>query len=50
LIPAGIAPTEYVSSQGTALGRKGRVHLRMSGGEVWVGGDVVDVVEGRIDL
>jgi len=50
LIPAGIAPTAYVSGQGTALGRAGRVHLRMSGGEVWVGGDVVDVVEGRIDV
>ena len=50
LIPAGIAPTAYVSSQGTALGRAGRVHLRMSGGEVWVGGDVVDVVAGAIDL
>ena len=50
LIPAGIAPTAYVSSQGTALGRAGRVHLRMSGEQVWVGGDVVDVVEGRIDF
>lgn len=50
LISAGIAPAAYVSSQGTALGRAGRVYLRMSDGQVWVGGDVVDVVEGRIDL
>jgi PhzF family phenazine biosynthesis protein len=50
LIPAGIAQSAYVASQGTALGRAGRVHLRMTGADVWVGGDVVDVVEGRIDL
>lgn len=50
LIPAGIAPAAYVSSQGAALGRAGRVYLRMSGGEVWVGGDVADVVEGSVDL
>jgi PhzF family phenazine biosynthesis protein len=50
LIPAGIAPPAYVSSQGTALGRAGLVHLSASGGDVWVGGDVVDVVEGWIDF
>jgi PhzF family phenazine biosynthesis protein len=50
LIPAGLAPAAYVSSQGTALGRAGRVYLRHSDGTVWVGGDVVDVVEGHIDL
>src|SRR5262249_51102193 len=50
LIAAGIAPAEYVSSQGTALGRAGRVHLRMSDGQVWVGGEVVDVVVGRVEL
>jgi PhzF family phenazine biosynthesis protein len=50
LIPAGLAPATYVTAQGTALRRAGRVHLRMSDGDVWVGGDVVDVVEGEIDL
>jgi PhzF family phenazine biosynthesis protein len=50
LIGAGLAPAEYVASQGTALNRAGRVYLRRAEGEVWVGGDVVDCVQGEISL
>ena len=50
LIGAGLAAPSYVASQGGALQRAGRVHLRSDGEQVWVGGDVVDVVRGEIDL
>jgi len=50
LIGAGIAEPSYVASQGAALGRAGRIHLRKDGDDVWVGGDVVDVIRGQIAL
>ena len=50
LIGAGLARSPYVAAQGTALQRTGRVHLRKEGEEVWVGGDVVDVIRGEVNL
>jgi PhzF family phenazine biosynthesis protein len=50
LIGAGLAKSSYVAAQGTALQRAGRVHLRSDGEEVWVGGDVVDVIRGEVTL
>lgn len=50
LIGAGLAKHSYVAAQGTALQRAGRVHLRRDGTDIWVGGDVVTVMEGRIAL
>lgn len=50
LIGAGLARPSYVASQGGALERAGRVHLRSEGGQVWVGGDVVEVVRGQVAL
>ena len=50
LIGAGLAKSSYVAAQGTALQRAGRVHLRKDGEEVWVGGDVVDVIRGEVSL
>ena len=50
LIGAGLAPEAYVASQGHALQRAGRVHVRREGGQVWVGGDVVALVAGEVDL
>src|SRR5262245_9798059 len=50
LIGAGLAKPSYIAAQGTALKRAGRVHLRKDGEEVWVGGDVVEVVRGEINL
>jgi len=50
LIGAGLAKSSYVAAQGTALQRAGRVHLRKEGEEVWVGGDVVNVIHGEVNL
>ncbi|BAM87384.1 putative Phenazine biosynthesis protein [Bradyrhizobium oligotrophicum S58] len=50
LIGAGIAPTQYVASQGTVLGRAGRVHVAQDGNTIWIGGDVAPVVKGTISL
>ena len=50
LIGAGIAKPSYVAAQGTALQRAGRVHLRRDGSDIWVGGDVVTVVDGKVSL
>ncbi len=50
LIGAGLAVSSYVAAQGTALQRVGRVHLRKAGEDVWVGGDVVEVIHGQVTL
>lgn len=50
LIGAKLAKSCYVASQGTCLQRAGRVYLRQEGADIWVGGDVVQVISGQIDL
>ncbi len=50
LIGAGLAPPRYVAAQGTALGRAGRVHVQQQGDDIWVGGDVVPLVQGTVNL
>jgi PhzF family phenazine biosynthesis protein len=50
LIGAGLAPPRYVASQGTALGRAGRVFVERVGDDIWIGGHVVACVEGRLSL
>jgi PhzF family phenazine biosynthesis protein len=50
LIKAGLAKPSYVAAQGTALRRAGRVYLRKDADEIWVGGDVVEVVRGEIGV
>jgi PhzF family phenazine biosynthesis protein len=50
LIGAGLAPASYVASQGTALQRRGRVHVDLVDGDVWVGGVATVVVSGSVDL
>ncbi|MFI7699133.1 PhzF family phenazine biosynthesis protein [Nonomuraea sp. NPDC049480] len=51
LLRTGRAKAPYVASQGTALGRSGRVHLSADAeGDVWVGGSVVTCVTGRVEL
>jgi predicted PhzF superfamily epimerase YddE/YHI9 len=51
LIGVGLMPERYVASQGTALGRKGRVYLeRDSAGQVWVGGNTLTCIDGTVDL
>ena len=51
LIGEGIAPPQYIASQGTALGRAGRVHVeRDAAGETWIGGDSVTCIRGTVEL
>src|SRR5690606_7605372 len=51
LIGSGRAPARYVASQGTALGRAGRVHVQQAeDGRIWVGGDSVSCIQGEVRL
>ena len=51
LIGSGRATPPYQVSQGTALGRAGRVAItRDAAGEIWVGGQVATCVTGSVDL
>ncbi|MFC5437192.1 PhzF family phenazine biosynthesis protein [Rhodanobacter umsongensis] len=50
LIGSGIAPPMYIASQGTALGRRGRVHVVQDGTGLWVGGAVTICIAGRVTL
>ncbi|MEX0624736.1 PhzF family phenazine biosynthesis protein [Saccharospirillum sp.] len=50
LIPTGLVSSPYVAAQGTRLERAGRVTLREQAGDVWVGGEVVDVIRGDITV
>ena len=51
LLRTGRVEAPYVASQGTALGRAGRVHVDQDAdGTVWVGGDAVTCVRGEIGI
>ena len=50
LLSEGLAPERYVVSQGTAIGRAGRLRIERQGDEIWVGGAVVACIEGRLQL
>jgi PhzF family phenazine biosynthesis protein len=50
LIPTCRLPSNYVASQGTVLGRAGRVSVESVDEEVWVGGSCVTVIEGAVTL
>jgi len=50
LIGAGLAKSPYVAAQGAALRRAGRVYLCKDAEGVWVGGDVVEVVQGEVSV
>ena len=50
LIGSGIAPPMYVASQGTALGRTGRVHVVQDGTGLWIGGAVTTRIAGLATL
>jgi len=51
LLGSGRAEAPYVISQGTELGRQGRVHLsRDDAGQVWVAGGTTTVIVGELDL
>ena len=51
LLDAGVLSAPYVAHQGTALGRRGRVHVdRDPGGTIWVGGDTHTMIAGTVEL
>ncbi|MDN5391978.1 MAG: PhzF family phenazine biosynthesis protein [Pseudomonas sp.] len=50
LIGAGLAPAHYVASQGTAMGREGRVSIEQIGEDIWVGGPAVTCISGQLTL
>ena len=51
LLESGRATAPYVASQGTAMGRRGRVHIsRDDSGTIWVGGGTVTCLRGTADL
>jgi hypothetical protein len=50
LLATGRVTAPYVASQGTALGRRGRVRIsRDDDGQVWVGGGTVTCVSGTVE-
>lgn len=50
LLSEGLAPECYVVSQGTAMGRAGRIRVERQGDEIWIGGVVAVCIEGRLQL
>jgi PhzF family phenazine biosynthesis protein len=51
LLRTGRATAPYVVSQGTVLGRRGRVHISTDDTDaIWVGGGTVTCVTGEVDL
>ena len=51
LLRTGRASAPYVASQGTVLGRQGRVHISTDdAGAIWVGGGTITCVTGQVEL
>lgn len=51
LLRTGRVTAPYVASQGTALGRRGRVHVSAGeDGSVWIGGGTVTVIAGTVTI
>jgi PhzF family phenazine biosynthesis protein len=50
MLEEGLVQTPYLASQGTALGRAGRVTITGDRSSVWVGGRVFDLVSGELDF
>ncbi len=45
-----VLPEQYVAAQGTAIGRRGRVHVSREGDAVWVGGETRTTVRGEAEI
>ena len=51
LLGSGAATAPYLASQGTAMGRRGRVHVSTDdAGAIWVGGGTVTCVTGEVEI
>jgi len=53
-LAGSVLPEAYVASQGTALGRRGRVHISTDASTdpatIWVGGDTLTTIAGTVTL
>jgi len=50
LLESGRLTAPYVASQGTTLGRRGRVTITQEDGQIWVAGGTVTCVRGTVRL
>ena len=51
LLRTGRATAPYIASQGTVLGRAGRVHVSQDvDGTIWVGGGTVTCIWGEVEI
>lgn len=50
LISTAVLPARYLASQGTVIGRRGRVRVEQVGDDIWVGGQVQDCISGQLQL
>ncbi len=51
LLRTGRANSPYIASQGTALGRRGRVHISQDpDGTIWVGGATITCIRGEVEI
>jgi len=51
LFATGVATTDYIASQGTKIGRAGRIQIsRDAEAQVWVGGRTTTIVAGQLNL
>lgn len=50
LLGSGRLTAPYVASQGTAMGRAGRVHVTADDDAVWIGGTTTTAITGHVDL
>jgi PhzF family phenazine biosynthesis protein len=51
LLRTGRVSAPYIASQGTAIGRRGRVHItRDPDGAIWVGGATISYIDGYVEL
>lgn len=50
LIGDGLAPERYIVHQGTALERRGRIHVQRDGERIWIGGETVVGITGAVTL
>jgi PhzF family phenazine biosynthesis protein len=50
LIGTGAAADNYAVTQGTVMGRAGKVFVERIGEDIWIGGEVVGCIEGMVDF
>lgn len=50
LIGSGQAPQQYRVSQGSCMGRQGRVYVQADGEEIWIGGHIAACISGTVIL